>query len=424
MSNTKTDVTYSLPDGWRIVRLGDVAEVVMGQSPPGSTVFELDSDNQIDTGLPFIQGNAEFGDYFPHPVKWCVKPRKTAEPGDTLISVRAPVGDTNRAIETIAIGRGLVAVRFTAVDPDFGWHAINLAKVELERVRQGTTFDAIGKKDIANLTIPIPPIDQQRKIAEVLDSIDDAIERTEGVICATEQVRDALLYELLSRGMPGWHREWRDVPGVGTLPASWDVVRFGDVAEVRFSPVDKKSVDDEVPVRLCNYTDVYYNRVVRSGMEFMVATATQVECEKWSLKRGDVLFTKDSETPDDIGVPAYVSEDMPDVLCGYHLGLARPQQDMLDGVFLAEFLSSWGSRREFARIANGVTRFGLTLDATRALPITLPPVEEQRAICGVLNSIDDSLECLRAERDSMAVLKGSVADGLLTGRVRVPVVRD
>lgn len=197
MSNTKTDVTDSLPDGWRVVRLGDVAEVVMGQSPPGPTVFELDSDNQTDTGLPFIQGNAEFGDYFPHPVKWCVKPRKTAQPGDILISVRAPVGDTNRAIETIAIGRGLVAVRFTAVDPDFGWHAINLAKVELERVRQGTTFDAIGKKDIANLTISIPPIDQQRKIAEVLDSIDDCLDglraERDSMLVLKRSVADSLL---------------------------------------------------------------------------------------------------------------------------------------------------------------------------------------------------------------------------------------
>ena len=187
----------TLPASWDVVRLGDVAEVVMGQSPPGPTVFELDSDNQIDTGLPFIQGNAEFGDYFPHPVKWCVKPRKTAQPGDILISVRAPVGDTNRAIETIAIGRGLVAVRFTAVDPDFGWHAINLAKVELERVRQGTTFDAIGKKDIANLTISIPPIDQQRKIAEVLDSIDDSLDglraERDGMQVLKRSVADGLL---------------------------------------------------------------------------------------------------------------------------------------------------------------------------------------------------------------------------------------
>lgn len=111
-------------------------------------------------------------------------------------------------------------------------------------------------------------------------------------------------------------------------PDGWQVVRLGDVAEIAFSSVDKKTVDSEVPVELCNYTDVFYNRRIRPGMDFMTATASPVECDRWALRKGDVLFTKDSETPDEIGIPAYVTADMPEVLCGYHLGLARPHADL------------------------------------------------------------------------------------------------
>ena len=182
------------------------------------------------------------------------------------------------------------------------------------------------------------------------------------------------------------------MPTPDSIPDGWRRVRLGDVAEVAFSSVDKKSVDGERPVALCNYTDVFYNRLIRADMDLMRGTATSAECEKWALKRGDVFFTKDSETRHEIGVPAYVPEDMPNVVCGYHLGRARPDSRAVDGSFLSRALGSHDSARAFARIANGITRFGLTLDATRSLPLLLPPLHEQRGIAAILDSIDEAIE--------------------------------
>ena len=198
------------------------------------------------------------------------------------------------------------------------------------------------------------------------------------------------------------------------VPEDWRVVRLGNVAEVSFSGVDKKAVEGEVPVELCNYTDVFYNRRIRTGMEFMAATATPVECARWALMQGDVLFTKDSETPDEIGIPSYVADDLPNVLCGYHLGLARPSPATVSGAFLARTLASRTSGREFGRIANGVTRFGLTLDATRALPILLPPLPEQLTIAAVLDSIDDAIERTDAVITATELLRDSLLHELLT----------
>ena len=174
------------------------------------------------------------------------------------------------------------------------------------------------------------------------------------------------------------------------IPDGWRIARLGDVAYVAFSGVDKRTVRGELPVELCNYTDVFYNRRIHKGMEFMTATATPAELERWALMKGDVLFTKDSETADEIGIPTYVTEDMSKVLCGYHLGLARPQNGLVNGAFLARMLASHGCGRELTRRANGVTRFGLTLEATRSLPVLLPPLTEQCAIADVLDSIDDA----------------------------------
>ena len=198
------------------------------------------------------------------------------------------------------------------------------------------------------------------------------------------------------------------------MPDGWKMVRFGDVADIAFSGVDKKAVEGETPVELCNYTDVFYNRRIRVGMKLMTATATPAERDAWSLKKGDVLFTKDSETPDEIGVPSYVSDDMPNVLCGYHLGLARPSSNLAYGAFLARALASRASAQEFSRIANGVTRFGLTLEATRNLPILLPPLPEQRAIAAVLDSIDEAIERTDAVVAATEQLRDSLLQELLT----------
>ena len=290
---------------------------------------------------------------------------------------------------------------------------------EFGRIANGITRFGLTLDATRNLPILLPPLPEQLAIAAVLDAIDDAIERTDAVITATEQLRDSLLHELLTRGVPSWHTEWKDVPGLGTIPEDWEVVRLGEVAEVAFSSVDKKAIEGEIPVRLCNYTDVFYNRRLRPAMDFMAATAKPTESERWNLRRGDVLFTKDSETPDEIGIPAFVEADMPDVVCGYHLGIARPHAELLDGAYLAEVLGSPKLSVQFARIANGVTRFGLTLGATNQLPIPLPSLGEQETIATSLDGVDATLAQLRRERDGLESLKSSTADALLTGRVRV-----
>jgi len=114
---------------------------------------------------------------------------------------------------------------------------------------------------------------------------------------------------------------------LGQVPEHWEVRRLRNAAEMRVSNVDKHTRDDEVPVRLCNYVDVYKHDRIRNKIPFMRATASPEEVARFLLKRGDVLITKDSEAWDDIGVPALVEEPADDLICGYHLALLRPIQE-------------------------------------------------------------------------------------------------
>ena len=177
------------------------------------------------------------------------------------------------------------------------------------------------------------------------------------------------------------------VPWLGDVPAHWHVRRLRTVADMRVSNVDKHTNEGELPVRLCNYVDVYKNDYINRNMAFMRATASRDEIERFRLERGDVLITKDSETWDDIGVPALVTDSADDLICGYHLALLRPSCEIM-GAYLARALQTSGVAHQFHVNANGVTRYGLTHAGIQSVLIPLPPVPEQTAIVRYLDHAD------------------------------------
>lgn len=199
-----------------------------------------------------------------------------------------------------------------------------------------------------------------------------------------------------------------------TIPAGWSIKRLGDLVDIRSSNVDKKSYELDQPVQLCNYTDVYYNNRITRGLSFMAATAKGREIERFTLEKDDVIITKDSETPDDIAVPAYVPDDLPGVICGYHLALLKPFKDRSSGHFLSHLLQLSSVQHYFYILANGTTRFGLTADAINGAPLATPPLPEQQKIATILSSVDDVIEKTRAQIDKLKDLKTGLMQELLT----------
>ena len=224
--------------------------------------------------------------------------------------------------------------------------------------------------------------------------------------------------ELLTKGIG--HTEFKDSP-VGKIPVGWGVKRLGEVSNIVFSNVDKKTHSDEIPVFLCNYMDVYKNSYIRNGMKFMRATAKQREIDKFSLTFGDVIITKDSETPDDIAVSTYVSEDLRNVICGYHLALIRSDKTKLFGGYLSHIFGLSEVQHHYYQLANGSTRFGLTSDVILKSEIPLPPLPEQQKIASILTSVDSHIEEKQRKLEQTQSLKKSLMQDLLTGKVRVTV---
>ncbi len=172
---------------------------------------------------------------------------------------------------------------------------------------------------------------------------------------------------------------------IGEIPKHWKVIRLKYVALANPSNIDKKSVEGETSVQLCNYMDVHKNEFITADMSFMSATATDSQIAKFSLKKGDVIATKDSEDTEDIAIPAVVKEDLDGVVCGYHLTHIKPIPDRLSGFYLFRLFQSDTFNKQFTVKANGVTRYGLSTDAFNDAFICLPPIDEQVAIANYLD---------------------------------------
>ncbi len=147
---------------------------------------------------------------------------------------------------------------------------------------------------------------------------------------------------------------------IGEIPEHWLVKRLKYVSSINPSNVDKKSSEDEKQVFLCNYVDVYKNDFITSDLQFMEATASDAQIENFKLRKGDVLITKDSETPDDIAVPALVKEELENVICGYHLSHIKCNDQFIKGEFLFRLFQVDLYRQYFSTLARGITRYGLT----------------------------------------------------------------
>lgn len=183
---------------WRSARLGDVANIIMGQSPPSSTYRDTPD------GLPFFQGKADFGAVHPVARKWCTEPIKVAYAGDILMSVRAPVGPTNLADTECCIGRGLAAIRAgAAVEQGFLLGALRAIEGEIASIGTGSTFQAISGKQLRATIIPLPPLDEQRRIVAGLEARMADAERARGAAEAQLAAAEALPSAILRGAFAG-----------------------------------------------------------------------------------------------------------------------------------------------------------------------------------------------------------------------------
>lgn len=211
-------------NGWRKVKLGDIADIVMGQSP------ESKYYNNAGLGLPFLQGNRTFGYKHPTYDTYCTSGNKFADPNDVLLSVRAPVGDLNVTKDRICIGRGLASLSMKNGNNEYLYYLLKANISELISRESGTVYGSVNRNDISDFEVKVVDSDEkQRRIAGILSALDDKIELNRQTNATLEAIAQAIFKEwFVNFNYPGATGELVESE-LGLIPSGWRVGKFGNL---------------------------------------------------------------------------------------------------------------------------------------------------------------------------------------------------
>ena len=378
-----------------IVPLEEVATITAGQSPPGSTY------NENGEGLPFFQGKADFGEIYPVAQKWCVAPKKIAEAGDILISVRAPVGPTNIAEERCCIGRGLAAVRpdETVALRDFVLWNIKHRQVELASRGQGSTFSAIGQKELKSLLIPLPPLKEQRRVVGILNRARKIKRlRSKAQKCLRNFV-PALFVKMFGDARKIAVRfPCRPLKATAQIASGATKGRKIDPAEAI-----------EVPyLRVANVQDGYLNLG-----EIKTISIRESETEKYALAPGDLIMTEGGD-PDKLGRAAVWRSELSYCAHQNHVFRVRPHLEVALTDYLQDIVCSAYGKAYFLSVAKQTTGIA-SINKTQLgnFPVPIPPIELQARYAQVVGKARGLVTAAARSADQMSELGTSLMSRLL-----------
>ena len=415
----------AIPNGWQRVRLGDVAVI-----NPKKPRLEIDADAPV-TFVPMIAVGEDFSgikDTLIRTFSEVSKGYTYFEEHDLLFSKITPCLQNGKhaTARNLINGFGFGSTEFHVVraadpvNPRFLFRTLTKPEIIKECADSftGTAGQQRVQPDtLRALPILLPPLPEQRAIAAVLDSIDDVIEGAEAVSAATKGLRDALLHDLLTRGLPGQHTEFRNVPGLGTIPADWDVVRLGDVIAKFEYGTSVKCSSEPVGMPILRIPNIASGDLSLTDLKY--ADLGPKESASVQLDAGDILLIRTNGNPDICG-QCWVSEGL-EGNWGFASYLVRGRTDIsrMNPWFAAHFLRSDVGRRLLkGNIRTSAGNYNLSVASLGSMLLPCPPLNEQDSIVGTIRGLTRSIELAGQETTGLRLLKDSTAAALLTGNLR------
>lgn len=394
--------------------LSSVAELIMGQSPPSDTY------NDRCEGLPFYQGKTDFGFKHPTPRLYCSSPKKIAEAGDILISVRAPVGPTNIVAEKSCIGRGLGAIRAQNIHSEFLYFNLKYIEPHIASLGTGSTFTAINKNQLANLEVNQIGFDipEQCHIARVLTTVQNAIEQQARLIDLTSELKSTLMNKLFTEGLRG---EKQKETEIGLVPESWEGITLGELANpnglIQTGPFGSqlhKSDYQDTGIPVVNPTHMLGNKINHENLP-KISAETANKLGKHILKTGDIVFGRRGE----IGRHGLVTKDEDGWFCGTGSFLVRVNKDHIDNRFLSYYFSLPQIVTWLNSHAAGVIMPNLNNTVLGIMSVFHPKYEDQVEIANALDRLEDKTELHKKKRQLLEELFRALLHQLMTGQIRV-----
>lgn len=442
MKDSGVEWLGKIPKTWNVSKLKFVIkDFITGGTPSSSNQNYY---TEFSQGIPWVSISDMSSDRVVSKTKSSLtqsglrsKNLRVLNKGTLIYSIFATLGKvselyieatTNQAI------LGLINNQLLVNNKYLKYWLINLER-NLKLYSSANTQENLNTEKVKNFKFLQPDtLEKQHKIANFLDiktsKFDSIISKKELLIEKLEEAKKSLISEVVTGKVKIVDGELVDreahemkdsgVEWLGLIPKDWEVKRLKYLSENYPSNVDKKSYSGEKQVSLCNYVDVYYNDFITQNLEFMKATASRAQINKFGLKKGNILLTKDSESPDDIAIPSYVNESINNLVCGYHLMIIKPFKYYVSKYIFYQFRTT-GIKNYFATVSNGITRYGIGIGGFNNLLVTLPKAEEQDKIASFLDmktsEFDSIINTNKTQIKKLQEAKQSLISEAVTGKI-------
>lgn len=396
--NTKAFYNTEIPGDWEVKELGKIALVNMGQSP------DSENYNEIEDGLPLIQGNADIRNRKSFKRYFTTQLTKVCDEGDLILSVRAPVGSIGEASFKSCIGRGVCALKPNKVDKEYLYQLLLNSEDKWKKIEQGSTFTAVSSDDVRKFKLLVPKNEaEQKAIAQVLSTADAAINTTEKLIAQKELRKKWLMQQLLTgkKRLKGFGGEWKEhsyekILKVVKRNFAWDENELYKLISVR-----RRS------------GGIFYREALY-GHQILVKTLR-------TANEGDFLFSKMQILH---GASALVTKEFDGAkISGSYIAVVPKEKKQLNMEFF-----QWYSQTPYFYHQTYISSYGVHIekmtfdfDTFLQLEMKLPSIEEQTAIATVLQAADKEISLLKAKAERLREQKKGLMQQLLTGKVRLKI---
>jgi type I restriction enzyme S subunit len=410
-----------IPKDWNIERLGRLINYVKGKKPK-----KLYDQKINENSLPYLTAEYMRGLEAP---KWC-DPKE-----DPMIKVNSDdvimIWDGSYAGHVFTGFNGVLAStmikivpKYNNLDKKFLYYYLTISSRRLRETTVGTGVPHINKKIFEELYIPLPPLEEQKRIANILSMIDSGIESVDRAIAKLERIKKALLNELLTgrirvreeSGKLMFYREteFQDTE-IGEIPRDWKLVKLSNIVEDIYYGITAKAVEHKTGLKILRTTDIKDYNVDWDSLPFCEITEKRDNIQRFLLKKGDIIIARAGTT----GVCVLVEKDFEDVIFGSYLIKIRLNKNVYPR-FIYYFCQSHSYWNQITSGQAGSTIKNINIPLLKSLNVPLPSsVKEQTAITEILSTVDKAIELYRREKERLLRLKRGLMSVLLTGRVRV-----
>ncbi|MFZ8861236.1 MAG: restriction endonuclease subunit S [Thermocrinis sp.] len=399
-----------LPEGWKWVRLEEVANLVKDISPAGSKPYLEIGDIDILSKNYTIKEKES--------PNHCIKAKR----GNIVISKVRP---TRGAISLIKENFLYVSPAFSVLEADnskFLFYSLSRQQFfnYLGALETGTTYPSVNDKDVMNYELPLPPLPEQRKIAEILETVDNAIEKTEKIIEKYKRIKQGLMQDLLTKGIDekGNIRsekthKFKDSP-LGRIPEEWEVVRLEEISNkiidgTHYTP---QYTDDGIP--FLRIVDLQSQSINLDSVIRISPQEHKILSKRCLPEYGDILLSKNGT----VGISKVVNWTW-EFSIFVSICLIKPKHEKVVNIFLKYFLDSEWIKKQILKRTKQLSVINLHLEEIRDFLIFLPPLSEQKRIAEILSQIDQAIEKEEKYKEKLERLKKGLMEDLLTGKVRV-----